>query len=306
MENFELLGALALKLHSELRNIYYLMLPLFFCLSLVITWLKTPTGGPDFIEAVKRAFVSTLLLAGFQEMTDAILFVTSGLADKISDMQGLDMFMQMAGDKANSYTASPTSLVLGFNDLIIATLSFLSYIILYIARFLMVAVYHFGWVFLSLIAPVLLLFHIFSPKITLNLFKSMIEIASWKVVWAVLSAMLAALPFGNAYAISGNYLTVIVLNFVIAISMLCTPLVVKSLVGSGFTAFADTLGPISAAAMLAAPVKAGAVMNVGRAVLGNTKAYAGHMQKSIYSRMQRHAFQRDIKTMNQPNNRGKK
>lgn len=298
MENFELLGELAHKLYSELRNTYYLMLPIFFCVSLAITWLKTPTGGPDFIEAVKRAFISTLLLAGFQEITDVILFITTGLADKISDMQSLNMFMQMAGEKAKSYPNSPMSLVLGFNDLIVATLSFLSYIILYIARYLMVAVYHFSWVFLSLIAPILLLFHIFSPKITLNLFKSMIEIASWKVVWAVLSAMLAALPFGNAYATSGNYLTVIVLNFVIAISMLCTPLVVKSLVGSGFTAFADTLGPITAAAMLAAPTKAGAVMKVGRAVIGDTKGFAGNMQRSVYTRMQQRSFQRDIKRMN--------
>lgn len=295
MENFELLGALAQKLHMELRNTYYLMLPLFFCISLVVTWLKAPTGGPDFIETVKRAFISTLLLAGFQEITDTILFITSGLAGKISDMQGLDMFLQMAGEKAKSYTVSPTSLVLGFNDLIVASLSFLSYIILYIARFLMVAVYHFSWVFLSLIAPILLLFHIFSPKMTLNLFKSMIEIASWKVVWAVLSAMLAALPFGNAYATSGNYLTVIVLNFVIAISMLCTPLVVKSLVSGGFTAFADTLGPITAAAMLATPTKAAAVMKVGRAVLGDTKAYAANMQRSIHDRMRQSAMHKELK-----------
>ena len=282
---------------------YYLMLPIFFCLSLVVTWLKTPTGGPDFIEAVKRAFISTLLLAGFQEITDTILFVTSGLADKISDLQGLDMFMQMAGDKARSYTASPMSMVLQFNDLIIATLSFLSYIILYVARYVMVAVYHFSWVFLSLIAPILLLFHIFSPKITLNLFKSMIEIASWKVVWAILSAMLAALPFGNAYATSGNYLTVIVLNFVIAISMLCSPMIVKSLVGSGFSAFADTLGPITTAAMLATPAKAASAMRIGRGVLETTKGYAGHLQNSVARNFQQRSIQREIKALNSNNSK---
>ncbi len=47
MEKIELLGALVQKLHMELRSTYYLLLPLFFCLSLKITWLKTPTGGPD-------------------------------------------------------------------------------------------------------------------------------------------------------------------------------------------------------------------------------------------------------------------
>ncbi len=298
MEHFELLGALAQKLHMELRSTYYLMLPIFFCLSLAITWLKTPTGGPDFIEVVKRSFISTLLLAGFQEITDTILFITTGLADKISDMQGLDMFMQMAGEKARSYSVSSTSLLIGFNDLIIATLTFLSYFILYFARYVMVAVYHFSWVFLSLIAPIILLFHLFSPKMTLNLFKSLIEIASWKIVWAVLSAMLAALPFGSAYAIDGGYLTIVVMNFVIAISMLCTPMIVKSLVGSGFSTFADSLGPITAAAMMAAPTRAMSVAKMGRSTVDVTRGYINHLQGKVGNRMVQKSIDRDIRGLN--------
>ncbi|MBN8541186.1 MAG: hypothetical protein J0L82_12415 [Deltaproteobacteria bacterium] len=298
MENFELLGTLAQKLHAEMRSTYYLMLPIFFCLSLAVTWLKTPTGGPDFLEAVKRAFISTLLLAGFQEITDTILFVTSGLADKISDMQGLDMFMQMAGEKTRSYTVSSMSLLIGFNDLFVATLTFLSYVILYFSRFIMVAVYHFSWVFLSLIAPIVLLFHLFSPKITLNLFKSLIEVASWKVVWAVLSAMLAALPFGNAYASSGGYLTVIILNFVIAIAMLGTPLVVRSLVGSGFSSFASSLGPVTAGAMFAAPAKAVSAMTAGRSALNTSRGIINHYQNALQNRAQRKDIERGIKALN--------
>lgn len=302
MENFELLGALAQKLHMELRNTYYLLLPLFFCLSLAFTWFKAPTGGPDFLESVKRAFISTLLLAGFQEITDTILFITTGLADKISDMQGLDMFMQMAGEKARSYTMSTTSLLIGFNDLVIATLTFLSYFLLYFARYVMVAVYHFSWVFLSLIAPIVLLFHLFSPKMSLNLFKSLLEIASWKVVWAVLSAMLAALPFGNAYASSGGYLTIIVMNFVIAIAMLGTPVIVKSLVGGGFSSFASSLGPITAAAMMAAPTRAMTAMRMGRAAVDATRGCANHFQGKIEQRTMRQSIDRDIRNLNSNQN----
>jgi len=285
MDQFALLGSVAAKLHSELRGLYYMLLPVFFSLALVFAWFRHPQGGPDFVETIKRAFIATLLLVGFFEITDAILFITHGLATKIDDMAGLESVMKMAGEKARSYTLSATSVVLAFNDLLVAVLAFLSYILLYIARFITVAIYHFSWIFLSIIAPILLLFHLFTPKLTLNLFRSMIEVASWKIVWAVLSAMLAALPFGNAYMADGNYLTVIVLNFVIALCMLGTPLVVHSLVGSGLSGMSGALAPAVAGAMIAAPAKAATVTQIGREVLGNTKGFAAHHASHLASRV---------------------
>jgi hypothetical protein len=281
MDQFALLGPLALKLHEEFRVLYYELLPIFFALSLVFAWFRHPQGGPDFIEAIKRAFVASLLMVGFAEITDAILFVTNGIATKIDDMTGFDALMNMAGEKAKSYTLSPTSVILAFNDLLVSSLAFLSYIILYIARYIMVALFHFSWIFLSIIAPLLLLFHLFSPKITLSLFRSMAEVASWKIVWAVLSAMLAALPFGNAYMADGNYLTVIVLNFVIALCMLGTPLVVHALVGSGLSSMTGALGPAVAATMLAGPTKGATIMKFGREVLTDTHGFAKNMVGKI-------------------------
>ena len=281
MDQFALLGPLALRLHDEFRVLYYELLPVFFALSLVFAWFRHPQGGPEFIEAIKRAFVATLLMVGFAEITDAILFVTNGIATKIDDMTGFDALMSMAGEKAKSYTLSPTSVILAFNDLLVSSLAFLSYIILYIARYIMVALFHFSWIFLSIIAPLLLLFHLFSPKITLSLFRSMAEVASWKIVWAVLSAMLAALPFGNAYMADGNYLTVIVLNFVIALCMLGTPLVVHALVGSGLSSMTGALGPAVAATMLAGPTKAATAMKFGREVLTDTHGFAKNLVGQI-------------------------
>lgn len=281
MEQFALLGSLALKIHTDLRSVYYLLLPIFFSIALVVNFFKSPQGGPEFIETLKRTFVSALLLVGFFEITDAILFITDGLANRINDMSGLDAVMKMAGEKAKGYTVSPSSVVLAFNDLMVATLAFLSYILLYIARYISVAIYHFSWVFLTIISPILLLFHLFSPKITMNLFRSLIEVASWKVVWAVLSAMLTALPFGYAYMADGNYLTVLVLNFVIALCMLGTPLVVHSLIGGGLSSFTGALGPAVAATMIAAPSKAAMLQQKGREVLMNTSGYVKHQAQRM-------------------------
>ena len=164
------------------------------------------------------------------------------------------------------------SLVLGFNDLMVAILSFISYVVLYVARFISVAVFHFMWLFLSIISPVLILFHLFrgTSQITVNLFKSLIEVASYKIVWAVLSAMITSLSFGNAYAADGNYLTVIVLNFVIGLAMLGTPLIVRALVGEGLSGMSDKLGMGAVTNIAASPARAVQAVQMGREVLSNT------------------------------------
>jgi len=255
MDQFAALGSVAYKLHMEMQNLYYELLPVFFMASLVIVWIQNPTGGPDFLDKVKRAFVATLLLAGFAEITDIMLFLTNGIADKIDNMSGLDAFIQMASEKAHSYPRSSITLVLAFDDLLMAVISYCSYAILFFARYIMVAIYHFSWIFLTIMAPILLLFHLFSSQITINLFRSMLEVACWKVVWSVLSVMIKALPFGTWYAMDGNYLTICVMNFVIAICMISTPLVVHSLLSGSFSAMAGGLTAATAAVMVATPAK---------------------------------------------------
>lgn len=271
MDHFALLGSVAVKIHAEMRSIYYLLLPVFFMLSLALVWFQHPSGGPDFIDKMKRAIIATLLLVGFAEITDAMLFVANGIADKIDNLSGLDAILQMASEKARSYSQKNLMPILGFDDLMIAGISYLSWLILYVARFIMVAVYHFSWVFLSIMAPLVLLFHVFSSHMTLKLFTAMAEIASWKVAWSVLSAMLKALPFGNWYGSGGDYLTVVVLNLVIALAMLGTPLIVHSIVAGGFATMAAGLNGLTASAMLAAPAKAVAAYKFGASTLGFAK-----------------------------------
>lgn len=287
MENFSLLGSLASQLHHEFVRLYYLMLPVFFALAIAIDWFRNPAGAPEFLDTLKRAVIATLLVAGFQEISEAILALSTAIANRISDMSGLDAIIQMASDKCKTYTLSTTSLILGFNDMLVAIISFSSYLVLFIARYITIALYHFMWILLSILAPILILFNLFrgTQGITINLFKSLIEVASWKIVWATMSAMITALSFGNAYAADGNYLTVVLLNFVIALAMLGTPLVVKSLVGNGLVSMGETLGMGAALAAVSAPVKAGAVVSVGREVLSHTSGFAGGAAKGLGNRM---------------------
>ena len=271
MPQFELLGTLARDLHQEFVNMYYLFLPVFFALAVVVAWFKSPTGSPEFLDIVKRAIVATILLAAFPDIANTILFVTEGVADKIDKLNSLDKLIRMAQEKSDGYSMSVTSMILQFNDLIIATLSFLSYLILYIARYLTIAMYHFFWIFYMISAPLLLLFNLFegTQQITKNLFKGMIEVACWKIVWAILGAMLAALSFGDAYRAEGSYLVLIVMNFVIAVAMLMTPSMVKSIVGGGIQSMSSALGAASVAAMAAAPARAAMIASTSRNALSS-------------------------------------
>lgn len=290
MPQFELLGTLARDLHQDFVKMYYLFLPVFFALAVVVAWFRSPSGSPEFMNIVKRAIVATILLAAFPDIANAILYVTEGVAERIDNLNSLDMMIRMAQEKSEGYSMSITSVILQFNDLIIATLSFLSYLILYIARYLTIAMYHFFWIFFMISAPLLLLFNLFegTQQITANLFKGMIEVACWKIVWAILGAMLAALSFGDAYRAEGSYLVLIVINFIISIAMLMTPMMVKSLVGGGLQAMSSTLGAASVAAMAAAPARAATVASTSRNAISN----AGNF---VQSRVNAHREEKERK-----------
>ncbi|MDZ4660161.1 MAG: hypothetical protein SGJ18_00945 [Pseudomonadota bacterium] len=275
MPQFDLLGTLMRDLHQEFVRIYYLMLPVFFALSVAVAWFRTPQGGVEFIDTLKRALIATILLVAFPDISRAIIFIADGIAERIDSLNSIDTIIRMAQEKSQGYSLSLTSILLQFDDLIIAVLSFASYLVLYIARYLTIAMYHFFWVFYMVSAPLLLLFNLFpgTSQITTNLFKGMIEVACWKIVWAILGAMLASLSFGELYRSEGSYVALIVMNFIIAIAMLATPMVVRSLVSSGFQSMSSTIGPAAVATMVAAPTRAAFVMKTAKDIGPHTASY---------------------------------
>ena len=266
MLEFQSLGPLMENLHQDFVRLYYLLLPVFFTLAVTLQWFKSGRGSFDFLDTLKRAVISTLLLVALPDISKAILLVADGIAERIDSVNSLDNILKLAQERAESYSLSTKSLLLQFNNLLIAVLSFISYLVLYVARYLMIAMYYFFWMFFVTSAPLLLLFNLFpsTSRITVNLFRGMIEVASWKIVWAILGVMLSALSFGDAYRIEGNYLTLMVMNFVIAISMLMTPLIVRNLVGQGIQSVSNSLGAMTFATMAGLPGRVVNMANTGR------------------------------------------
>jgi len=76
---------------------------------------------------------------------------------------------------------------------------------------------------------------------------------------------MTAISFGDAYKAEGNYITLIVMNFIIAVSMLKTSSIVKSLVAGGFHGMANEIGTAAATTMAAVPAKGAMVYSKGKA-----------------------------------------
>lgn len=275
MPNMEVLGSLVQDIHGSLARLFYFLLPLGIILGVVTGFLRS--GDANFPEMVKRAFVASLLLVTFPEISNAILDICDGIAGKIDNMSGLETFLRMAEEKSKGYAQARNVLLLKFDDLFIAALSFGSFVILYLARYITIALYYFYWVLLSALSPLMILAYIFpsTAGITKNLYQGLIEVACWKILWATMSAMLASLSFGNIYQTEGSYLTLTIMNFVIAIALLCTPLIVRSLFGSGVQATAQSLGTTAATTIVAVPAKLAMAHQISKQVLSNSVTYAG-------------------------------
>ena len=285
--NMEALGSLVQNMHAMLAHLFYLMMPVCILIAVVVGYLKS--GSPDFPDIVKRCLVASLLLVSFPEVSSMIVSICDGIAGKIDNMQGLATFMQMAQQKSHEYATAKDVLLLKFDDLFIAVLSFLSFMILYASRYITIALYYFYFVLLSILSPLMILCYIF-PKtahITGNLYRGLIEVASYKILWAIISAMLASLSFGKMYEMDGSYASLIVINFVIAIALLFVPKIARSLISQGVTSTADAIGITAAAAALTLPTKLVTVKNAAAQAVSDTRSYAGQKIQSVRNTISR-------------------
>src|SRR5690606_38377554 len=141
------------------------------------------------------------------------------VAKSIDNLAGIDMVLEAASKRAESYSFDLQGLLTLGSDLVMATLVLVSFLILVVARYFLLAFQHFYWLLLVVLGPFLILGMLFetSSGITKGLFKNMFQVACWPVIWSVLSAFLKALPFAAAYSTEGGLVTIITLNLIIAV-----------------------------------------------------------------------------------------
>jgi hypothetical protein len=246
----------AQTLHSIFQNAFFAMLVAFLVLSVVMEFFKIPLGNsPAFATLVGRALVATLLLVALPEIMNIVADATDSIAKEIGDLNNFHLVLSRLGEKLKDLSFSWTSL----RDVVTILLSFLSFFALYITVYFADAAFLYCWTLIYVFSPLVLALYIFpqTAGATTAMFKSILEVSLWKICWAVMAALLwsTALSDINKPDANINWLTSIVLNLMLMISILMTPKMVKALLSGGMSDLASgAQSAVMSAASLTPPV----------------------------------------------------
>ncbi len=245
----------AQKLHGIFQNAFFLMLVAFLILAVVLEFLKLPLGqSPAFATLVGRCLLATLFLVALPEVMNFVADATDSIAKEIGDLNNFKLVLSRLGDKLKDLSFSWTS----FRDVITILLSFLSFCALYITVYFADAAFILCWTLIYVFSPLVLALYVFpqTAGATRTLFISMIEVSLWKICWAAMSTLLwsTAVSDINDPSANINWLTSIVMNLMLMVSILMTPKLVKMLISGGMSEIASTTqGAVMTAASLTNP-----------------------------------------------------
>ena len=255
IEEYEKVLPVARMLYEHTSRLSWEMLLPLFLVSVALSYTADLGLTGVILTRLKRLVLVALLLVSFPMIAEFCQVLGVEIAKSIDNMAGIDMILQAASKRAESYSLSLQGLLNLGADFISGILVLLSFVILVVARFLLLAFQHFYWFLLIAIGPFMILGMLFdaSSGITKGLFKNMFQVASWPIIWSVLSAFLKALPFASAYSTDnpGGFITVITLNLIIAIALLFSPFIVSQLCEGVSLSVGDTIkrGALQAVAM---------------------------------------------------------
>jgi hypothetical protein len=253
IEEYDKLLPIARQLYEHTSHLSWQMLLPLFLVSIAVGYTTDLGISGAVLVRLKRLLLVALLLVAFPTIAEFVQTLGVEIARSIDDMTGIDMILDAASKRAELYSFDLQGLLTLGSDLLLGALLIISFVVLVLARFFLLAFQHFYWFLLVALGPFLILGSLFeaSSGITKGLFKSMFQVACWPVIWSVLSAFLKAMPFVSAYTADNNVITVLTLNLIIAVALLFSPFIVSQLSDGVNLSVGDTLrrGALRAVAM---------------------------------------------------------
>jgi len=201
-----------------------------------------PEGNPNAGPVLKRVVVSMILLWSFDSCVGLIALLGDGITEKID---GIKKLMDLMKEMSNRYDESWLNL-LNAKETAMYVLSLCSYIIAYLGVFVANVLIHFVWAVLYVCSPLMILLYISlsTSYVTSNLYKGLINVMTWKILWSILAVMLLKLASSPEAVDWDNFLSAIMINLCIGISMLFIPFAAKSLIGDGMSSAASALAAV--------------------------------------------------------------
>jgi hypothetical protein len=243
----------ARNLHNYFTSLYYALVTLLLVLGIIIEYFRLPIGGvPSAGILVGRALVATILLVSYNEIANGLGQVADSVAKDLGNLDKLDGVLKKMGEKIDAYSGD----WLNARTLIITAMSILTYTFLFYSVFIAEVAHIFTWTLLYVFSPVLIAMFVLPATSTATkaLFRSIVEVACWKIVWAVLSALLWASVLVDLSSESTmDFVKLICINLVLGGSLIATPWVVHALCSAGLASFTRNFGGLATAAGVLTP-----------------------------------------------------
>lgn len=236
----------ARKIHDLFQNLFYGIVTSLLCIGLALEYFRWPLGEmPSFPTLVGRTLVAALLLHAYPEITNAIAAFADSVAKQLGDLNNFKLIADRMGDKLGELTWSWTSV----KDMTILVISFLSFFLLYFSIHIAESFYIYTWTLLFVFSPLVISLFVFprTSGATSALFRSIAEVACWKIVWSVIATLLwsTALTEINNPDSQISFLTAIGLNIILAASLLLTPFIVHAMAGVGLAQMTRDVGSLA-------------------------------------------------------------
>lgn len=230
-------------IHEIFSSFFYSIVLLMITLGVVLNFFKMPMGQvPEFMQLVGRAIIAAFMLAALPEIMNFLADITDQLSAQIGQLNNFKTVVGRLGEKVGTLTWSWVS----FKDSVLLLISYLTFFLLYVSVYIADAMYLLIWTLIYIFSPLLIAAFTLpsTAAATKGLFQSLIEVCLWKICWSVLAALLwsFALSEINKPEYDVDFFTAILLNIMLAFSVLLTPMLVKSLLKGGLSSSASAMG----------------------------------------------------------------
>ena len=237
------LASEAKQIHGLFSNLFYSLAMTLLLIGVVTNYFRMPLGQvPEFLSLVGRVIVAALLLVALPEVMNALANVTDSIASEVGNLNNFKLVLHRLGDKIGEFTWSWVSV----KDSVLLVVSYVTFFLLYVSVYMADTLFLFTWTLLYIFSPVLIAAFVLpsTAQATKGLFQALFEVSAWKICWSVFAALLwsFALSEINQPGYDVDFLTAILLNVLLAFSVVATPFIVGMLLRGGLHSGAAALG----------------------------------------------------------------
>jgi hypothetical protein len=279
MADLSWLSQEAHTIHTYFNSLFYVMALSFLTIGVFLEYFQWPLGGtPSFAPLVGRVLVAAVLISAYPEISNLIADIADAVSQRLGDLNQISLVEHRFAEKWAQQSWNWVSI----KDTVTMAISYVCFYLLYFSVFVTDAFFLYTWTLLYVFSPILIALFILpvTAGATSALFRSLIEVACWKIVWSVLATLLwsAALTDINKPGADIPFLTVICFDLILAGSVLLTPFIVNALAGKGLTSATRSIGSIAIGSLALSPLSAA---KKAKGAFSSVKSVAGRTGNSF-------------------------